>query len=70
MKGNENVPCIFQCLSLCLYLEGSQRISDSEISDYDCEDGVGVITGNIYIYIFMLTREWLGKKSGKQKEPV
>ncbi|XP_037836180.1 regulating synaptic membrane exocytosis protein 2 isoform X6 [Kryptolebias marmoratus] len=23
---------------------GSQRISDSEISDYDCEDGVGVIT--------------------------
>lgn len=28
-----------------LTLEGSQRISDSEISDYDCEDGVGVITG-------------------------
>ena len=25
--------------------EGSQRISDSEISDYDCEEGVGVITG-------------------------
>uniref|UniRef100_A0AAV2MAZ9 Regulating synaptic membrane exocytosis 2 n=1 Tax=Knipowitschia caucasica TaxID=637954 RepID=A0AAV2MAZ9_KNICA len=23
---------------------GSQRISDSEISDYDCEDGVGVVT--------------------------
>ncbi|KAM6936179.1 regulating synaptic membrane exocytosis protein 2 isoform 3-T3 [Lycodopsis pacificus] len=30
--------------SASLYLEGSQRISDSEISDYDCEDGVGVIT--------------------------
>lgn len=28
-----------------LHLPGSQRISDSEISDYDCEDGVGVITG-------------------------
>uniref|UniRef100_A0A8D3BLB7 Regulating synaptic membrane exocytosis 2 n=1 Tax=Scophthalmus maximus TaxID=52904 RepID=A0A8D3BLB7_SCOMX len=27
-------------------LQRSQRISDSEISDYDCEDGVGVITGN------------------------
>uniref|UniRef100_A0A8C6TWI7 Regulating synaptic membrane exocytosis 2 n=1 Tax=Neogobius melanostomus TaxID=47308 RepID=A0A8C6TWI7_9GOBI len=26
-------------------LQRSQRISDSEISDYDCEDGVGVITG-------------------------
>lgn len=35
------------CLSLSRHLEGSQRISDSEISDYDCEDGVGVITGNI-----------------------
>lgn len=33
--------------SLHLHLEGSQRISDSEISDYDCEDGVGVITGNV-----------------------
>lgn len=31
---------------LFLSLKGSQRISDSEISDYDCEDGVGVITGN------------------------
>ncbi|CAL8259941.1 unnamed protein product [Boreogadus saida] len=27
------------------YNSGSQRISDSEISDYDCEEGVGVITG-------------------------
>ncbi|XP_036072013.1 regulating synaptic membrane exocytosis protein 2 isoform X5 [Oryzias melastigma] len=26
------------------YNSGSQRISDSEISDFDCEDGVGVIT--------------------------
>lgn len=26
---------------------GSQRISDSEISDYDCEDGVGVVSGKI-----------------------
>ncbi|KAM6910110.1 regulating synaptic membrane exocytosis protein 2 isoform 7-T7 [Xenentodon cancila] len=26
------------------YNSGSQRISDSEISDYDCEDGVGVVT--------------------------
>ncbi|XP_028986263.1 regulating synaptic membrane exocytosis protein 2 isoform X24 [Betta splendens] len=25
-------------------LQRSQRISDSEVSDYDCEDGVGVIT--------------------------
>lgn len=33
--------------SLHFHLEGSQRISDSEISDYDCEDGVGVITGNV-----------------------
>lgn len=24
---------------------GSQRISDSEFSDYDCEDGIGVISG-------------------------
>ncbi|KAJ7985607.1 hypothetical protein DPEC_G00353820 [Dallia pectoralis] len=27
-----------------LYNSGSQRISDSEISDYDCEDGVGVVS--------------------------
>lgn len=24
---------------------GSKRISDSEVSDYDCEDGVGVVSG-------------------------
>lgn len=39
---NPHVP---PCLT-CPPLTGSQRISDSEISDYDCEDGVGVITGN------------------------
>ncbi|RXM32744.1 Regulating synaptic membrane exocytosis protein 2 [Acipenser ruthenus] len=27
-------------------LQRSQRISDSEISDYDCDDGVGVVSGN------------------------
>ncbi|KAI1894116.1 hypothetical protein AGOR_G00112510 [Albula goreensis] len=26
------------------YNSGSQRISDSEISDYDCEDGIGVVS--------------------------
>lgn len=40
-------PFSLLCFPLPLHLEGSQRISDSEISDYDCEDGVGVITGNI-----------------------
>lgn len=30
--------------ALCLSA-GSQRISDSEFSDYDCEDGIGVISG-------------------------
>ncbi|XP_072531750.1 regulating synaptic membrane exocytosis protein 2 isoform X3 [Salminus brasiliensis] len=28
----------------CYYSPGSQRISDSEFSDYDCEDGIGVIS--------------------------
>ncbi|RXM31579.1 Regulating synaptic membrane exocytosis protein 2 [Acipenser ruthenus] len=27
-------------------LQRSQRISDSEISDYDCDDGIGVVSGN------------------------
>ncbi|XP_067266852.1 regulating synaptic membrane exocytosis protein 2 isoform X2 [Chanodichthys erythropterus] len=27
-----------------VYSSGSQRISDSEFSDYDCEDGVGVVS--------------------------
>lgn len=37
--------CSFLFSHFHLNLKGSQRISDSEISDYDCEDGVGVITG-------------------------
>lgn len=28
---------------------GSQRISDSEFSDYDCEEGVGVVSGKISV---------------------
>lgn len=35
------------CLCLCLSPEGSQRISDSEFSDYDGEDGVGVVSGKM-----------------------
>lgn len=27
---------------------GSQRISDGEFSDYDCEDGIGVISGELH----------------------
>ncbi|XP_029325336.1 regulating synaptic membrane exocytosis protein 2 isoform X14 [Mus caroli] len=30
--------------ALCSYNSGSKRISDSEVSDYDCEDGVGVVS--------------------------
>lgn len=41
---------LYSHLSPSLYLKGSQRISDSEISDYDCEDGVGVITGILRSY--------------------
>ncbi|XP_077052726.1 regulating synaptic membrane exocytosis protein 2 isoform X33 [Siphateles boraxobius] len=33
-----------QIKSPYLYNSGSQRISDSEFSDYDCEDGIGVIS--------------------------
>ncbi|XP_048849328.1 regulating synaptic membrane exocytosis protein 2 isoform X2 [Brienomyrus brachyistius] len=29
-----------------MYNSGSQRVSDSEISDYDCEDGIGVVLDN------------------------
>lgn len=35
------------CLCLCLSPVGSQRISDSEFSDYDGEDGVGVVSGKM-----------------------
>ncbi|XP_060245513.1 regulating synaptic membrane exocytosis protein 2 isoform X7 [Meriones unguiculatus] len=30
--------------ALCSYNSGSKRISDSEVSDYDCDDGIGVVT--------------------------
>lgn len=44
--------CVFTHLPVFpVFPTGSQRISDSEISDYDCEDGVGVITGK---YMFSL----------------
>lgn len=33
-------------MSFLFLIVGSHRISDSEISDYDCEDGVGVMSGN------------------------
>ncbi|XP_063113782.1 regulating synaptic membrane exocytosis protein 2 isoform X4 [Cavia porcellus] len=33
-----------QSKSLCSYNSGSKRISDSEISDYDCDDGIGVVS--------------------------
>ncbi|KAI3358282.1 hypothetical protein L3Q82_003280 [Scortum barcoo] len=36
------VPVFFKALPGIL--RGSQRISDSEFSDYDCEDGIGVIS--------------------------
>nr|XP_015101526.1 regulating synaptic membrane exocytosis protein 2 isoform X13 [Vicugna pacos] len=29
---------------LCSYNSGSKRISDSEVSDYDCDDGIGVVS--------------------------
>ncbi|XP_040586468.1 regulating synaptic membrane exocytosis protein 2 isoform X29 [Mesocricetus auratus] len=30
--------------ALCAYNSGSKRVSDSEVSDYDCDDGVGVVS--------------------------
>ncbi|KAM6215491.1 regulating synaptic membrane exocytosis protein 2 isoform 2-T2 [Rhynchocyon petersi] len=30
--------------ALCSYNPGSKRISDSEVSDYDCDDGIGVVS--------------------------
>nr|XP_058131868.1 regulating synaptic membrane exocytosis protein 2 isoform X37 [Dasypus novemcinctus] len=29
---------------LCSFNSGSKRISDSEVSDYDCDDGIGVVS--------------------------
>lgn len=34
------------CNSYFSFLLGSKRISDSEVSDYDCDDGIGVVSGN------------------------
>uniref|UniRef100_A0A8D3DVN7 Regulating synaptic membrane exocytosis 2 n=1 Tax=Scophthalmus maximus TaxID=52904 RepID=A0A8D3DVN7_SCOMX len=48
-------------------LQRSQRISDSEISDYDCEDGVGVITGNApWLYCPFLTKTRHRRSSEKR----
>ncbi|XP_048657927.1 regulating synaptic membrane exocytosis protein 2 isoform X17 [Marmota marmota marmota] len=33
-----------QSKALCSYNSGSKRISDSEVSDYDCDDGIGVVS--------------------------
>ncbi|XP_036732276.2 regulating synaptic membrane exocytosis protein 2 isoform X9 [Manis pentadactyla] len=30
--------------ALCSYNSGSKRISDSEVSDYDCDDGIGIVS--------------------------
>ncbi|XP_032714401.1 regulating synaptic membrane exocytosis protein 2 isoform X15 [Lontra canadensis] len=30
--------------ALCSYISGSKRISDSEVSDYDCDDGIGIVS--------------------------
>lgn len=41
---------------------GSQRISDSEFSDYDCEDGIGVISGELHASSCTVTPELSVKK--------
>lgn len=39
------------------FLAGSKRISDSEVSDYDCDDGIGVVSGiTVWIYSSTLSR--------------
>ncbi|XP_072266863.1 regulating synaptic membrane exocytosis protein 2 isoform X10 [Pyxicephalus adspersus] len=52
------------------YNSGSKRISDSEVSDYDCDDGVGVVseqvmssnqcsrTGSLHVDSIGRTRSW------------
>lgn len=45
----KNQPCHIILKTLSVSPVGSQRISDSEFSDYDCEDGVGVVSGKIYL---------------------
>ncbi|XP_021118420.1 regulating synaptic membrane exocytosis protein 2 isoform X6 [Heterocephalus glaber] len=45
--------------SLCSYNSGSKRISDSEISDYDCDDGIGVVSGSPHrVDAIGRTRSW------------
>lgn len=42
---------------LIFFLAGSKRISDSEVSDYDCDDGIGVVSGiTVWIYSSTLSR--------------
>lgn len=45
----EELPAGLNLLSVFLPA-GSQRISDSEFSDYDCEDGIGVISGELFFH--------------------
>uniref|UniRef100_A0A672ZBG2 Regulating synaptic membrane exocytosis 2b n=1 Tax=Sphaeramia orbicularis TaxID=375764 RepID=A0A672ZBG2_9TELE len=54
-------------------LQRSQRISDSEFSDYDCEDGIGVISGKLklttlflFLYLFRLIFPGVKLASDKQ----
>ncbi|XP_045143699.1 regulating synaptic membrane exocytosis protein 2 isoform X6 [Echinops telfairi] len=44
---------------LCSYNPGSKRISDSEVSDYDCDDGIGVVSGSPHrVDAIGRTRSW------------
>lgn len=43
---SSNVNYLSFGLKLCVS-SGSQRISDGDFSDYDCEDGIGVISGEL-----------------------
>lgn len=38
-------------------LAGSKRISDSEVSDYDCDDGIGVVSGIAFQIILLSSVE-------------
>lgn len=45
-------------LWLLFVLTGSKRISDSEVSDYDCDDGIGVVSGmNSYMHSSVFHKE-------------
>ncbi|KAM5313341.1 regulating synaptic membrane exocytosis protein 2 isoform 11-T11 [Glossophaga mutica] len=40
-------------------LQRSKRISDSEVSDYDCDDGIGVVSGSPHrVDVIGRTRSW------------